>query len=45
MADGEWHYALGDQQQGPVTLEAMHELIRSGILKKEDRVWRARPRP
>jgi uncharacterized RDD family membrane protein YckC len=40
MADGEWHYALGNEQFGPVTPEALQDLINKGSLTRQDRVWR-----
>jgi hypothetical protein len=40
MANGEWYYARGNQQQGPVTLPAVQDLIRSGQLQPTDLVWR-----
>lgn len=36
----EWFYAKGGQQQGPVTLLNLQELIRSGALDPADLVWR-----
>ncbi len=40
MADADWHYALGNEQFGPVTPEALQELIQKGTLTRADRVWR-----
>ena len=40
MANGEWYYARGNQQQGPVALQALQDLIRSGQLQPSDLVWR-----
>jgi len=36
-----WHYADANlQQQGPVTTEALAELLRSGAVHQETLVWR-----
>lgn len=40
MADENWYYAAGGQQQGPVSLEAMRGLLADGRLRSEDLVWR-----
>lgn len=40
MANGEWYYARGNQQQGPVALQVMQEMVRSGQLQPTDLVWR-----
>ena len=40
MANDEWYYARGNQQQGPVALAALQELIRGGQLQPNDLVWR-----
>jgi uncharacterized RDD family membrane protein YckC len=41
MPNADWHYAIGDQQMPPVSLEGLQDLIRSGTLKRQDRVWTA----
>ncbi|MCI0681240.1 MAG: DUF4339 domain-containing protein [Gemmataceae bacterium] len=38
MAD--WYYALGNQQKGPVSLDALKQLAASGKLQRTDMVWR-----
>ena len=40
MANGEWYYARGNQQQGPVAAQVIQEMIRSGQLQPTDLVWR-----
>jgi uncharacterized RDD family membrane protein YckC len=40
MSDGDWHYALGNDQYGPITLEGLTDLISKGTLTRQDRVWR-----
>jgi len=40
MANGEWYYARGNQQQGPVALQAIQDMVRSGQLQPTDLVWR-----
>jgi uncharacterized RDD family membrane protein YckC len=40
MPDGDWHYALGNDQFGPVSPETMQDLIQKGAVKRTDRVWR-----
>jgi hypothetical protein len=37
MAD--WFYAQNGQQQGPVTIEALHQMAASGQLRSGDMVW------
>lgn len=37
---GEWYYAVGGQQQGPVTEAALREMLARGEIKSEDLVWR-----
>ena len=39
MANGEWYYARGGQQQGPVEAHVVQEMIRSGQLHPSDLVW------
>lgn len=34
-----WHFMLGEQQQGPVSLEELVNLISSGQILSEDYVW------
>jgi hypothetical protein len=40
MANGEWYYARGNQQQGPVALHAIQDLLRTGQLQPNDLVWK-----
>jgi hypothetical protein len=40
MANDEWYYARGNQQQGPVSLQAVQEMVRSGQIQPNDLVWR-----
>ena len=40
MANGEWYYARGNQQQGPVALQALQDLLRTGQLQPNDLVWK-----
>lgn len=40
MAVGEWYYARNNQQQGPVALQALQDMARSGQLQPGDLVWR-----
>src|SRR4051812_25644598 len=40
MANGEWFFARGNQQQGPVALQAIQEMLRNGQLQPTDLVWR-----
>src|SRR5436190_24056747 len=40
MADAEWYYARGDQQQGPVPLQTLRDLAGAGQLLRTDLVWR-----
>ena len=37
---GEWYYALGNQQKGPVSLETLQRLASMGKLQRTDMVWR-----
>lgn len=37
----EWYYAQNNQQQGPVSLQAIQDLLRGGQLQSHDLVWRA----
>lgn len=41
MANGEWFYAQNNQQQGPVALAGLQDLLRTGQLQPTDLVWRA----
>jgi hypothetical protein len=36
----EWYYSSGGQQNGPVPLERLRELVYSGTLKARDLVWK-----
>lgn len=38
MAD--WHYAVGQDQNGPISDEELHSLIKSGKIDRETYVWR-----
>lgn len=40
MANDEWYYARGNQQQGPVPLQQLQDLLRTGQLQPNDLVWR-----
>ena len=40
MPIGEWYYARNNQQQGPVALQALQDMARSGQLQPGDLVWR-----
>jgi hypothetical protein len=40
MANGDWFYARNNQQQGPVALAALQDLVRTGQLQASDLVWR-----
>ena len=40
MAEGEWYYAKNNQQQGPVPLANLTDLLRTGQLSGTDLVWR-----
>ena len=40
MAIGEWYYARNNQQQGPIVLQALQDMARSGQLQPGDLVWR-----
>jgi uncharacterized RDD family membrane protein YckC len=39
MANGEWYYAAGGQQQGPVPLESLKQMLSSGQVQPGDLVW------
>jgi uncharacterized RDD family membrane protein YckC len=39
MANGEWYYAVGGQQRGPVPLETLRTLAASRQLQPQDLVW------
>lgn len=41
MASGEWYYARGSQQYGPVSANQLKALAESGVLGPDDLVWRA----
>jgi uncharacterized membrane protein len=36
-----WYYAVGQQQQGPVTEDQLHALAKDGVVTSETLVWRA----
>jgi len=36
----EWYYASNKQQQGPVSLDELKKLARTGVLKPSDLVWK-----
>jgi TM2 domain-containing membrane protein YozV len=38
---GEWYYAVGGSQQGPVDLSVIQQFIKAGTLKAEDYIFRA----
>ena len=40
MANGEWYYARGNQQQGPVALQVIQEMLRTGQIQPNDLVWK-----
>jgi uncharacterized RDD family membrane protein YckC len=40
MADDNWFYAVGGQQQGPVTLAVLRGWLAAGQIQSEDLVWR-----
>ena len=40
MAAAEWYYTQSNQQQGPVTLEALQAMAANGQLQRTDLVWR-----
>jgi GYF domain 2/Domain of unknown function (DUF4190) len=40
MAAAEWYYTLNNQQQGPVTLEALQAMAANGQIQRTDLVWR-----
>jgi hypothetical protein len=37
--DDSWYYAVGDQQQGPVSRSTLQQLLRSGQLSPDSEVW------
>lgn len=39
MANGEWYYARNNQQQGPVAVQLLQDMARSGQLQPTDLVW------
>ncbi len=39
MSDTEWYYVKDDRQNGPVALDNLVDLIRSGVLTGESYVW------
>jgi len=41
MPSGEWYYARGNQQHGPVSATELKALAESGALSPDDLVWRA----
>lgn len=41
MASTEWYFSRNNQQEGPVTLEALAEMARSGALQPAHLVWSA----
>lgn len=40
MAESEWYYSQNGQQQGPVTLQALQDLAKSGQVKASDLAWK-----
>jgi hypothetical protein len=40
MAEGEWYFAKNNQQQGPVPLATVADMLRSGQLAATDLVWK-----
>ena len=40
MANGEWFYAHGNEQQGPVAPQAFQDMVRGGQIKPTTLVWR-----
>ena len=40
MSAAEWYYTLNNQQQGPVTLEALQAMAGNGQIQRTDLVWR-----
>lgn len=40
MANGEWYFATGNEQQGPVALQAIQDMVRSGQVQPNTLVWR-----
>ena len=40
MANGEWYYANGNEQQGPVALAAIQDMVRNGQIQPTTLVWR-----
>jgi uncharacterized RDD family membrane protein YckC len=39
MANGDWYYAQGGQQQGPVPLETLRQMYAAGQVQPGDLVW------
>ena len=39
MANGEWYYASGGQQQGPVPLDTLRQMLAAGQVQPGDLVW------
>lgn len=39
MAEAEWYYTRNNQQQGPVTFEALQSMAASGQVAREDLIW------
>lgn len=37
--DARWHYALGDEQQGPVTAETLRHLLQANAIDRSTLVW------
>ncbi len=35
----EWHYAIGEQQFGPVSADEIRRLVQAGTLKPTDLAW------
>jgi len=40
MTSEQWYYAVGGQQQGPVGVEALRQLLAEGKVRQSDLVWR-----
>lgn len=40
MADGNWYYAVGGQQQGPVSVDDIQRLLAANQMQPGDLVWR-----
>jgi len=39
MAESEWYYGVGGEQQGPVTLAELRKLVAAGTVGADDLVW------